>query len=159
MASPVRPPQIAREGLEAWEAAQLAKFALRRAGDRGWGVFAQSDVKRGDKIGVYRGEVIDEAELVRRYGDGLAPYVLHFRGQTYVDAIREPRCLAGFANDPRGTGHAANVRIDSRGVMRATRYIAAGKEVLLDYGEFYWEGLRPGPLLKRTPKSKASRTG
>jgi hypothetical protein len=81
------------------------------------------------------------------------------RGHLILDALEEPRCIAAYLNDPRGTGLEANVGVIelscSGGCLNrqgATtgfgphphigvyllRTICAGEELLLDYGNSYF---------------------
>lgn len=136
-------------------ALKLAKIKVRDSTipGAGKGLFAQSTwrspahgprtlvFKKKDVIAEYLGEVIDEAELGRRYGTERAPYTIWVCDGTYVDAARL-RSYAAMANDARGHGR-CNARFTHGSAtrppeIRATRDIYNGDEILVSYGDAYW---------------------
>lgn len=90
--------------------------------------------KIGQKITAYGGDIIDEGELLRRYGDKTAPYTYDVGDDSYEDAALV-----------RGVGSTINHKSESkkncecvvgrngRLHIRATKKIFHGKELYLNY--------------------------
>jgi SET domain-containing protein len=107
----------------------------------GLGLFTTRPRHKREYLGYYRGDGINRAELLRRYGGNTATYVWETEDPDYfIDARDYDCCLERFAND--GTVLRRNnvrVRIRGRGVsFYATRDIRAGEELLYSYGDKYW---------------------
>lgn len=112
-----------------------------------WSKIGGNDVvfKGGDTIMVYEGERLTRAQLDQRYGkDDLAPYAVGLNRED-IDAA----CRRGAGSIANGafTKQGANAKFDSRmegGVrvvrLRATKNIKHGQEVLVLYGDKYWDG-------------------
>jgi len=111
-------------------------------GARGLGVRARRAIPDGTALGIYGGEVLTTAELDARYGaDGVGEYAITLQDGLHVDAADvRVRSWAGYVNDARGTGAAVNCVLDGWGVVHSLAHIAAGQELLLDYGDAYWRG-------------------
>lgn len=130
----------------------LFAMARPRPRPRRRGGHAQNDrgaasilFRPGDVIAEYDGEVVAKAELDRRYGDHTAPYGIHVRGEVYEDGACR-RGTAAMANHATGTGvnarfsyryAARNAGAPVRSVLRATRPIRDGEEILVNYGDDY----------------------
>lgn len=118
---------------------------IRNAGK---GLFAARDLPRGTRL-PYKGELLSVAEINRRYpGQTLGEYVLCFgrgRGRRCVDARSTQAGLGRYANDVRGTQLRPNAefRDPRRGetwpALYLTRAVRAGEEILVSYGDEYWE--------------------
>jgi len=132
---------------------------------RGYGLYATKHYKKGERIGSYKGERIDGAELNRRYGAGnstVGKYVVMTGRDSYLDDCRKEGELA-YANDPvdlklmadylsRGYNRiqayrkatdkeARNSMMRScagHATLYATRHIYPGEEILWSYGYEYW---------------------
>ncbi|MCB9879983.1 MAG: hypothetical protein H6835_20520 [Planctomycetes bacterium] len=127
----------------------------------GLGVFvgAGHAFARGDTLTRFDGALIDQRAAQRLRFAGADTYVRTLvHGHAYLDAahvaalVREPQRRAldgvgvgGLANHaPRCAANAAYVRLWQRAtasyvvVLRATRRLAAGDEVLAYYGRDYW---------------------
>ena len=124
----------------------------------GKGLFAQDKIRpkpednskivfhKGDKIAAYGGEILNKAELDRRYpGDTMAQYVLQVNKNKYIDARNTKAGVARYANDPRGSGKTANAKLKAapaadKGKLEASRNIHENEEILTSYGPEYWGG-------------------
>lgn len=114
----------------------------------GKGLFAVRNFPRGTTF-KYKGEILTARERDARYpGDMLGEYVLCYgrgRGRRCVDARSTQSCLARYANDARGTRfrHNAEFVDPARGerwpLLRLTRDVQAGEEILVFYSDEYWE--------------------
>lgn len=92
-----------------------------------------------DPIAQYNGELINHAELDRRYGeDNTAPYAVGISNNVIIDAAAE-RSVASIANQNPGHTNAAFVNDVARRKSRikATRNIRNNREIYLAYGHGY----------------------
>lgn len=131
----------------------------------GKGLFAATPFSRGDWICPYGGEVITLAQMNGRYpGDCVAPYGMCDGNRCEDGAVR--RGVGTIANgegppgrriqtnsetvvftrydqvlEPRRTRLQQEGAMPVRGSMwvRATRNIPAGTEIIMNYGDEYWE--------------------
>lgn len=126
---------------EAWAGAPVCPahadyeygVAIAPSAIEGLGLFATSEFRPGDRICPYVGERLTRAELEARYpGDATAPYAVTTAKGVIVDAARL-RGLGSFAN----SGIDPNAVLTDRPELRATRFIASGEEIVLDYGAEY----------------------
>ncbi|KDQ10517.1 hypothetical protein BOTBODRAFT_58057 [Botryobasidium botryosum FD-172 SS1] len=112
-------------------------------GKYGWGLFATQDIKEGDIIGEYVGEVIGEEETGRR-----ALLAKHTR-LNYLFGLGDLYSIdsAHIGNETRFINHAKkgnctadikHVGGDRRIIFSATKTIKARKELFFDYGENYF---------------------
>jgi hypothetical protein len=114
----------------------------------GLGLFTLIPRQANEIICVYDGEHMTKAQLDARYGDenATAPYAIHFDDlDEYVDAACQRYTPAYVNQGERKKGRYANVTLitkedDHSIVLKATRYIAANRELFVDYGEAYWQG-------------------
>ena len=122
----------------------------------GMGLFALKPFDKDELVVPYIGEYISDDELNRRYGKDAAPYAIDIEdGQTLDSACT--RGLGSYANDyrtdpkdPKKNKAAMNVELsDERSTefggvwIKATKKIAPGQEMLVDYGKDYWRGNHP----------------
>ena len=76
----------------------------------GLGLFASRDLKKGDVIGPYTGEVFQDLAMLRDHRGGVVPiYSMHGSHGTVVDASRT-RGYGGYINEPPRQGGRCNVR-------------------------------------------------
>jgi len=114
-----------------------------------------------DYITEYGGEVIDKKEAERRRGIGKATHIRSVSfGHTAIDGINVRDTSgdggASFANDPRSVEQVnakfvvvssyagwgvkrTGLTVPERVLLRATKTIAVGEEVYVDYGRDYWD--------------------
>lgn len=103
------------------------------------GLFATRSFRPGDFIVPYGGEVVTNAELERRYGNGTAPYALELSSNRCLDGALL-RSAGACANHFMGLAPAPNARFEKRGGtmwLRAVERIERGDAILLDYGNDY----------------------
>lgn len=102
--------------------------------------------REGDEIIRYHGEVINNAELNHRYGRYTAPYGIQINRNRFEDAARErgPGSLINHtANKTLANCRFAVSRnnrdrsLDDKIVVKATRNIMNGQEILVNYGNQY----------------------
>lgn len=97
--------------------------------------------RKGDKICDYNGEIIDEAELHRRYGDKTAPYAIQINTDGRYEDGATHRGIGTLLNSPTGTTHRPNCRFsvgkDRKAHIVATRNIKNGEELYISYGRAY----------------------
>ena len=131
---------------------RIAKSKIPQAGN---GIFAKlSKEKRqmqehhdivfskGDIIGHYIGELLDARKLDERYGESTAPYALHLSNDMYVDCAcdRSIVALANHAMDSKSKNAELEFYMNPQnglasGVLRASKNIKDGDEILTDYIE------------------------
>jgi SET domain-containing protein len=126
------------------------KIARSTIPNSGNGVFAYNPsknivFKKGDFICYYDGELINQAEVNRRYSeyDTTAPYTYHIgaTGDNYVDAACE-RGIGGMLNFKTYTGrrnpnNAKGRKHGNKVKISALKDIRHGDEIFLDYGMNY----------------------
>jgi len=94
--------------------------------------------KKGATICSYEGELINADELRRRYGHHTAPYALQLRRDAFIDSATE-RGYASLANRGAAAGqnNARFVVYRQSVLMKATKNIRNGQEILVSYGSAY----------------------
>lgn len=135
-----------------------ASFRVAATGDgRGRGLYTVAPIDAGCYLLDYEGEELDEEQFAARYpGSTLAEYVVAVArpdgSQVYVDSERPIGAgsrsnLARFMNhDDAAPNCAMWTHLQSGGVddprlmLFALRDIAAGDELVWDYGPSYWRG-------------------
>lgn len=122
-------------------AARGVRVARSTVPAAGRGVFAAVDLPARRLLGVYRGVKLSASEYDAAFASAERPptYVLQVSPRVYVDAADPAaRNWTALINDPRGTGATANVEFTAGGHIKTLRAIAAGEELLIDYGAAYW---------------------
>ncbi|KAH0471993.1 MAG: uncharacterized protein KVP18_000380 [Porospora cf. gigantea A] len=122
-------------------------------GNAGFGLFAQRDFKRGDRVTEYVGHVVSYDAAKRLRNKRQASHVVSVSSQcTCIDGIKQPRTYHGgasFANDAsRQLGLAGNNTKNytwydrqlgrTRCFLQATKAIQIGDEICLGYQNSYW---------------------
>lgn len=135
---------------------KIDKSTIPNAGN---GLFTLKDRDTDEIIAKYLGQRINVKELNKRYGKGLATYATRVgRTGTYIDAAKTPSGMARYANDVRGTNKQPNAElrvtgktkragvnlVAKRPIRTTSQRNSKGKrenrkEILLDYGEEYWD--------------------
>jgi SET domain-containing protein len=115
----------------------------------GKGLFTKRDIKKGERIIEYLGEVITEKELDRRAENDIYGYAFYISSKKCIDAYYKPEALARYANDAAGLSRVPGKRNNAvydiwknRGWIQATRNIKAGEEIFVSYGAGYWRDIR-----------------
>ena len=109
----------------------------------GLGLFTLKDFKKNENICNYEGEIIDDKELVNRYGkNNLAPYTIKLANNKYIDCACK-RSQGAYINSFRGgSGNNARFIINNkydRVRLQATRNIKSGQEIFVSYGSNYFK--------------------
>lgn len=100
--------------------------------------------KPNEVIAPYYGDEITRAELFERYGQDTGPYALEGQAGLIVDAACR-RGVGSLANGSRGSLRPNARFADSyaggahRLVVRATKNIRHGQEIIIAYGAHYWQ--------------------
>jgi uncharacterized protein len=115
----------------------------------GMGLYAARSFKKGERVTEYAGELLNQEQYQKRYGDKLGKYVLELRPGEYIDARDESHSGVGrFVNDCRRSDRERaackgnNVHARTRGkkaFLYATRNIKPGDEIFWGYGRVYWK--------------------
>lgn len=114
----------------------------------GLGLFTETDIKKGELITEYEGDILTMKEVRERYGERIqtAPYLYFVSYKKCVDALYNMEAFARYANDANGFVTPDGMKNNSeftniRGVpyIKATKNIKAGSEILVDYGGDYWK--------------------
>ena len=112
------------------------RFAVRRSGIHGKGVFALVDLPEGDDLMLYGGDVLDWDVAQQRYEDaGIEG------GHTFFFDLGDGRVIDGgsHGNSARWVNHGCDPNCeavfldDTRLMFRTRRPIPAGEELLIDY--------------------------
>lgn len=121
---------------------QIKKSTLPRAGK---GLFTTKDIKKGEIICEYEGEIITWNEAIRRNDEGINGYVYYISERVCVDAYYAKKTFGRYANDAAGLTRKKGARNNSvyheakrKVFIKATRNIRAGEEIFVSYGRSYW---------------------
>ena len=137
------------------------------------GVFATRDIKKGENVCVYFGDILDEDKLYEKYKNN--PYIMKYirKGNGFlvdasiVNKIDNIKLLGGYVNDiskPKSkskkdleyynkTKFICNIEVvdtDDFPIYRARKDINKGSELFVHYGEKYWlldMGVKPEDLI------------
>lgn len=130
----------------------------------GKGLFTRRDIRKGERVVEYQGEIINDRECARRAQEDKIGYVLWINRHRGIDAYHCPDALARYANDARGLIRVNGIRNNSeyeieggRGYIIATRNIKAGSEILVSYGAEYWSDIRFNLRLERKQRRELAR--
>ncbi len=111
------------------------RIVVRRSGIHGRGVFARRRIREDETVCEYKGEIISEAEVARRY-----PENLNGLNHTFVFGVEHDRNIDGGSkgNIARWINHSCAANCDTfeqdkRIYVRAIRDIRPGEELSYDY--------------------------
>ena len=115
----------------------------------GKGLFTKRDIKKGERIIEYLGEIVTEAELDRRAEKDVYGYAFYISKKKCIDAYYTPKELARYANDAKGltkikgvTNNCCYVVYKNSGWIKSEKNIKAGSEIFVSYGAEYWKDIR-----------------
>jgi uncharacterized protein len=115
----------------------------------GKGLYTKVDVKKGERIVEYLGEIITEKELEARAEKDEYGYAFFINKKNCIDAFHTPETLARYANDAKGLTRVKGLRNNcayniwkNRGWIIAEKNIKAGEEIFVDYGSDYWKEIK-----------------
>jgi len=113
--------------------------------DMGKGIRVKRDLRRGEEIGCYLGELKGCGDN----SDGVYDFAYALRG-FYVDGRNGS--LLSFCNhsDRPNVDVIWRMHNELHLVFRVNRDVRKGEELFIDYGEEYWEGMRKRGVIKTT---------
>jgi hypothetical protein len=104
------------------------------------GLFTTIDVKKGQNIVPYTGEILNQNQLDSRYGNGQADYTFKVNNNDrYIDARSTKSSIGRYANTNPGHNN-ASFSIDNRNQkvnIKASKNIKKDGEVYVAYGRNY----------------------
>lgn len=129
----------------------------------GKGLFAKEFIPKETRIVEYKGKVTSWKEV--DCNDGNNGYIYYVKRNHVIDASRHPSALARYANDAKGLERMKGIRNNSVYVedgikvfIESKKDIAAGEEILVEYGKEYWDVIRHNQKVeedrKRLTKNK-----
>ncbi len=120
----------------------------------GKGLFAKELIPKGTRIVEYKGKITNWKDVDDN--DGNNGYIYYVKRHHVIDASRHASALARYANDARGlrrvkgvTNNAAYTEEGLRVFIEATKDIAPGAEILVEYGKEYWDVIRHNQKVER----------
>lgn len=121
-----------------------------RIPNAGRGLFTTSKIRKGDIVVEYLGDKLTWKQVLKRYRKNLdeVRYVFCITDDNCIDAKPRKEELAQYANDANGGGKGGPFKnncdyniIKKRPYIVAKQNIPANSEILVDYGDEYWEAL------------------
>lgn len=113
----------------------------------GKGLFAKELIPKGTRIVEYKGIITTWREVDHNDGDN--GYIYYVKRHHVINASRLVTVLARYANDARGlrritglTNNAEYVEDGLKVYIQSKKDIAAGAEILVEYGKDYWDVIR-----------------
>lgn len=113
----------------------------------GKGLFAKELIPKGTRIVEYKGKITTWKEV--NDNDGNNGYIYYVKRNHVIDASKYTNSLARYANDARGlqrvkgiTNNAEYVEDGLKVYIESKKEIAAGTEILVEYGKEYWGVIR-----------------
>jgi len=125
------------------------KITVRPSGlpGAGKGLFANVFIPKGTRIVEYKGKITTWAAVDGNDGDN--GYIYYVKRNHVIDAARHRSAKARYANDARGLVRVKGIKNNAeyiedglRVYIKSTRDIAAGQEILVEYGREYWDAIR-----------------
>lgn len=134
-----------------------------RIPNAGRGLFTTSPIRKGDVIVEYLGDKLTWKQVLKRYKDNLdeVRYVFCITDDNCIDAKPRKDELAQYANDANGGGKGGPFKNNceyhikkKRPYIVAIKNIPANSEILVDYGDEYWEALAENAEEEKLKKEK-----
>ena len=111
----------------------------------GKGLFTRVDIFRGEKISVYKGEIILRKEFDRRTRSGNDQYFINLPDGRTLDC-KNTVGFGKYANDRNGNlnnkimnNSVISLDDHDRPCIAAIRHIKGGSEIFVSYGSAYWK--------------------
>lgn len=130
----------------------------------GKGLFTKRDIKKGERVVEYLGEIITDKECGKRAENDQYGYVFYINKQKCIDAHHTPEALARYANDAKGlikvkgiNNNASYEVWQNRGWITAEKSIKAGSEIFVSYGAEYWKDIRYNIQLDKEKRKRAEK--
>lgn len=125
----------------------------------GKGLFTKKMIPKGTRIVEYTGrrstwkDVKDE--------DGRNGYIFYINRNNVIDAQKNVKAFARYANDARGLVRIKGLLNNSdyvvdglKAYIESTKDIPAGAEILVDYGKDYWKVIRENMKLRKAEEKE-----
>jgi hypothetical protein len=129
----------------------------------GKGLFAGEDIRKGNRIVEYTGEITTWKDVV--HDEGKNGYIYYVKRNYVIDAGKTKDALARYANDARGIGRLKGITNNAKYIedglqvfIQATKNIPAGGEILVEYGKEYWDAIRYNIKLEAEERKAAERS-
>lgn len=114
----------------------------------GKGLFTKKFIPAGTRIVEYKGVIRKWKEIVEQ--EGMNGYAMYINRNHVIDAEPLIKTFGRYANDARGMVKVKGLKNNSEYItdgkkvyIEAISDIAAGGEILVDYGKDYWKIMRP----------------
>ncbi|MFM7017019.1 MAG: SET domain-containing protein-lysine N-methyltransferase [Bacteroidota bacterium] len=132
----------------------------------GKGLFVKKDLKKGEIVCEYEGEIVPWSVCEKRAEEGHEGYAFFITKNKCIDAYFTKDAIGRYANDAKGIGRVEGLRNNAQYEIKtrqgekrvfivATRTIKANDEVLVDYGKDYWKNLsKAKDLTKKVDQEK-----
>jgi uncharacterized protein len=129
----------------------MLKVKVSSLPNSGKGLFTTHDIKKGDLVCEYEGEMITWAEATRRNTLDVKKggYFYFINDKKVIDAFATKNTFGRYANDAAGLSRVEGFRNNcvylekgSRVFIKATRNIPAGSEIFVSYGKAYWNVMK-----------------
>ncbi|MBS1652932.1 MAG: SET domain-containing protein [Bacteroidetes bacterium] len=115
----------------------------------GKGLFTKKEIKKGEKVIEYKGEIINWKEYEKRVADDKDGYLFFINKTNCIDAFNTPQHKARYANDAEGLSKTKGLKnncnyeiFGDKCFIVAKRNIIAGEEIFVDYTKEYWKCIR-----------------
>ncbi len=134
----------------------------------GKGLFVKNEVKKGEIVCEYEGEIVPWSVCEKRAEEGHEGYAFFITKNRCVDAYFTKEAIGRYANDAKGIGRVEGLKNNAQYEIKtrqgekrvfivATRTIKANDEVLVDYGKDYWKNLSKAKDLMEKVKSEKNK--
>ncbi|MES1215198.1 MAG: SET domain-containing protein [Bacteroidota bacterium] len=131
------------------------EFVIKRSTlpDAGSGLFTKVPIAKGTRILEYKGRISNWKDLEEKeWSNG---YLFYVNRNHVINALPYKKSLARYANDAKGLKKIKGLRNNSvyntvgkKVFIEACTDIAAGEEILVDYGTDYWKAVRHNLALR-----------
>ena len=109
----------------------------------GKGLFTKIFIPKGTRIVEYKGRLTTWKEVENDYKNG---YIYFISNNKVIDAKSYKKALGRYANDAKGLSRIKGINNNSvyeqhgdKIFIKAVKDIIPGSEILVDYGQDYWE--------------------
>ena len=114
--------------------------------EAGLGLFTKESIQKGTRIVEYKGRRTTWKDVENDYKNG---YIYTIDPKHVIDAKNYKKALARYANDARGMVRKKGITNNAKYVVdgldvfiEAIKDIPPGSEILVSYGQEYWDVMR-----------------
>jgi SET domain-containing protein len=134
----------------------------------GKGLFVKNEIKKGEIVCEYEGEIVPWSVCEKRAEQGHEGYAFFITKNRCVDAYFTKEAIARYANDAKGIGRVEGLKNNTQYEIKtrqgekrvfivAIKNIKPNDEVLVDYGKEYWKNLSKAKDLKAKVNSEINK--